>query len=130
MASLVAVRGMERSLRAPLGFQPKGVMLAGTDLTMADTGRAISAGTKAHVRRNARIPGVSAAGIIDRTLMGEGCCGSEGVFHAGTTDFRKEVFGAHNFSISPEYLDASGMRLLSGRNFTGTMRPIHLRWCW
>src|SRR4029077_1078515 len=31
----LALRGMERSLHAPLGFQPQGVMLAGTDLTMA-----------------------------------------------------------------------------------------------
>src|SRR5262249_51145394 len=34
-ASLVAFRGMERSLHAPLGFQPQSVMLAETDLTMA-----------------------------------------------------------------------------------------------
>jgi len=119
MASLVAVRGMERSLHAPLGFQPKGVMLAGTDLTMAGyREEQFLPVQRRMLEETARIPGVSAAGIIDRTLMGEGCCGSEGVFHAGTTDFRKEVFGAHNFSISPEYLDASGMRLLSGRNFT------------
>jgi predicted permease len=118
-ASLVAVRGMERSLHAPLGFQPQGVTLAETDLTMAgykeDQFLPVQ---KRMLEETARIPGVSAAGIIDRTILGEGCCGSESVFHAGTTDFRQEFFDARNFSISPEYLTASGMRLLSGRNFT------------
>jgi predicted permease len=118
-ASLVAVRGMERSLHAPLGFQPHGVMLAGTDLTMAGyKEEQFLPVQKRMLEETARIPGVSAVGIIDRTILGEGCCGSESVFPAGTTDFRKELFSAHNFSISPEYLAASGMRLLSGRNFT------------
>ena len=34
-ASLVAVRGMQRSLHAPIGFQPQGAMLATTDMQMA-----------------------------------------------------------------------------------------------
>lgn len=118
-ASLVALRGMQRSLHAPLGFQPQGVMLAGTDLTMAGyKEEQFLAVQKRMLEETAQMPGVSAVGIIDRTILGEGCCGSEAVFPAGTTDFRKELFDARNFSISPEYLAASGMRLLSGRNFT------------
>jgi hypothetical protein len=34
-ASLVALRGMQRSLRAPLGFQPEGAMLVETDMQIA-----------------------------------------------------------------------------------------------
>jgi len=34
-AALVAFRGMQRSLHAPLGFQPDGVVSAETDLHMA-----------------------------------------------------------------------------------------------
>ena len=118
-ASLVALRGMERSLHAPLGFQPKGVTLAGTDLTMAGYREdQFPSVQKRMLEETARIPGVSAVGIIDRTLLGNGCCGSEGVFPQGTTDFRKEVFDARNFSISPGYLQAAGTRLLAGRNFT------------
>jgi predicted permease len=118
-ASLVALRGMQRSLHAPLGFQPQGVMLAGTDLTMAGyREEQFLPVQKRMLEETAKIPGVFAVGIIDRTLLGEGCCGSEAVFSPGTTDFRKELFAARNFSISPEYLAASGMRLLSGRNFT------------
>ena len=118
-ASLVAFRGMERSLHAPLGFQPRDVMLAGTDLTMAGyKEEQFLPVQKRMLEETARIPGGSAVAIIDRAILGEGCCGSESVFPAGTTDFRKELFDAHNFSISPEYLKASGMRLLAGRNFT------------
>jgi predicted permease len=118
-ASLVALRGMERSLHAPLGFQPRGAMLAGTDLTMAGyREEQFLPVEKRMLEEAARIPGVSAVGIIDRTLMGEGCCGSETVFPADTTDFRKGVFDARNFSISPGYLEASGTRLLAGRGFT------------
>jgi predicted permease len=118
-ASLVALRGMQHSLHARLGFQPQGVMLAGTDLTMAGyKEEQFLPVQKRMLEETARIPGVSAVGIIDRTILGEDCCGSEGVFRADTTDFRQEVFDAHNFSISPEYLEASGMRLLAGRNFT------------
>src|SRR5581483_3099729 len=65
-----------------------------------------------------RIPGVTDAGVIDRVMLGQGCCGSEGVFPRGTTDFRKELFQARNFSISPGYLEAAGTRLLSGRDLT------------
>jgi predicted permease len=118
-ASLVALRGMERSLHAPLGFQPEGVMMAGTDLTMAGyREEQFLPVQKRMLEEAARIPGISAVGIIDRTILGEGCCGSEGVFRAGTTDFRKEILDARNFSISPGYLEASGMRLLSGRKFS------------
>ncbi|HEY6850245.1 MAG TPA: ABC transporter permease [Terracidiphilus sp.] len=118
-ASLVALRGMQRSLHAPLGFEPKGGMLAGTDLTMAGyREEEFLTVQQRMLEETARLPGVSAVGIIDRTLLGNGCCGSEGVFRAGTTDFRKEVFDGRNFSVSPGYLEAAGTRLLSGRSYT------------
>ena len=94
-------------------------MLAETDLTMAGYPEVrFLPIQKRMLEAVSRIPGVSAAGIIDRTLLAEGCCGAEGVYPAGTTDFRKEVFDAHNFSISPGYLEAAGTRLLAGRNLT------------
>jgi len=116
-ASFVALRGMARSLHAPFGFQPQGVMLAETDLTMAGYREdQFPVLQKRMLEEVAQIPGVSAVGMIDRTILGKDCCGTEGVFRAGTTDFRKELFDAHNFVISPGYLEAAGTRLLAGRN--------------
>jgi predicted permease len=118
-ASFVALRGMSRSLHAPLGFQPQGVMLAETDLTMAGYSEDQSLTLqKRMLEEVAQIPGVSAVGMIDRTILGKNCCGGEAVYREGTTDFRKAIFEAHNFKISPGYLEAAGTRLLAGRNIT------------
>ena len=116
-ASFVALRGMARSLHAPLGFQPQGVMLAETDLNMGGYSEDQSLTVqKRMLEEVAQIPGVSAVGMIDRTILGKGCCGFESVYRNGTTDFRKEIFDAHNFKISPGYMEAAGTRLLAGRN--------------
>jgi len=118
-ASLVALRGMERSLHARLGFQPQSVMLAETQLNMGGYAEDQWPPVQRRMAEQAAlIPGVSAAGVIDRAMLDNDCCGSEAVFRSGTTDFRKEVFAAHMFSISPGYLTAAGTRLLSGRDFT------------
>ena len=120
-ASLVAFRGMERSLHAPLGVQPQGVTLAATQLNMGGYQEDQSLPVqKRMIEETERIPGVSAVGIADRTLLGNDCCGNESVFRQDETDFRTSnmLFQAGNFSISPGYLKAAGTRLLAGRDFT------------
>jgi predicted permease len=119
-ASLVALRGMERSLHAPLGFQPKGTVLAGTDLNMGGYSDAQSLPVqKRMIEAAARIPGVTAVGTIDEIPLGTGG-GNTLIFQQGTTDFRdtNSVFAAKFYSISPGYLQAAGTRLMTGRNFT------------
>ena len=119
-ASFVALRGMQRSLHAPLGFQPQGVILADTDLHMGGhSGASITPVRKRMLEEVARIPGVISVGIIDETPLGTGGSSSP-VYREGTTDFRMSnmAFGAKYFSISPGYLAAAGTRLLSGRDFT------------
>jgi len=118
-ASLVAVRGMQRSLRAPLGVQPQGVMLATGDLDMANlTGDQVLATQKRMIDAAERIPGVTAVGTTNAappSVLG----GDEVVYRRGTADFRfsNSVLDAMFYSISPGYLRAAGIRLLAGRDF-------------
>jgi len=60
-ASFVALRGMQRSLHAPLGFQPQGVLLAQTDLHMGGhSDRSAPLLQKHMLEETRRIPGVTA----------------------------------------------------------------------
>jgi predicted permease len=119
-ASLVAVRGMQRSLRAPLGAQPQGVTLATGDLDMANlTGDEVLESQKRMIDAAARIPGVTAVGTTNAappSVLG----GDEVVYRQGTADFRfsNSVLDAMYYSISPGYLHAAGTKLLAGRDFT------------
>ena len=116
----VALRGMQRSLQAPLGFQPQDVLLAETDLHMGGNwGASVTQIRKRMLDEVGRIPGVTAVGISAETPLGSGGS-STAVFRMGTTDFRmsNSAFGAKYFSISPGYFQAAGTRLLNGRDFT------------
>jgi predicted permease len=119
-ASFVALRGMQRSLNAPLGFQPQGVMLAETDLHMGgyrdDSATRIQ---KRMLQDVAAIPGVTAVGIINETPLGARG-DSTPAYRSDTTDFRgsNSQFEAQYRSISPGYLDAAGTHLLAGRDFS------------
>ena len=119
-ASFVALRGMQRSLRAPLGFVPQGAMLAVTDLHMGgykDT-EAVQV-QKRTIEEVGQLPGVESVGTINETPLGTG--GSTAlVYRQGTSDFRQSnsVFGAKYYSISPGYFAAAGTRRLTGRAFT------------
>lgn len=119
-ASLVSLRGMERSLHAPLGFSPQGAMLAEADLQMAGYSDATALPMQRRmIDEAARIPGVIAVGTIDQPpLTGGGS--STPVYRDGTADLRQSnaVTGAKYFSISPGYLVAAGTRLLAGRDLS------------
>jgi predicted permease len=120
MSSFVALRGMVRSLHAPLGFQPQNVTLAETDMQMA--GHSDDASLLIQQRmleESARIPGVKAVGTINQPPLGTGGSSSP-VYPQGTTEFRtsNSVLTAKYYSISPGYLQAAGTRLLAGRDFS------------
>lgn len=119
-ASLVALRGMQRSLRAPLGFQPQGTMLAFTDMHMGGYSAASSTPLQQGMIEQAlRIPGVTAAATINEAPLGTGGS-STPVYREGTTLFTAShtAFGAKFYSISPGYLQAAQTRLMAGRDFT------------
>lgn len=118
-ASLVALRGMDRSLRAPLGFVPQGAMVADTDMHMAgysdDSAYPVQ---RRIIEQASQLPGVQAAGTIDSLPLGGG--GSNwSVYREGTTDLRfsNSVMTPHSYGISPGYLKAALTTLLAGRDF-------------
>ena len=119
-ASLVAVRGLARSLQSNYGIQPKNVMLVKTDLKMAgyEADKRVQM-EKRMLDAAAAIPGVDAVGYADRLPLSIGG-GDSDVYADATTDFRptNAAADAQNFSVSPDYFRAAGTALLVGRGFT------------
>src|SRR5579859_5951665 len=119
-ASLVAVRGLARSLQSNYGIQPKGVMLVKTDLQMAgyDGNQRVQM-QKRMLDAAAAIPGVTTVGYTNRLPLSIGG-GDSDVFVDTTNDFRptNAVADAQNINVSPDYFRAAGTALLSGRTFT------------
>jgi len=116
-ASMVAVRGMTRSMDARLGFEPANVMLADTDLVMAGyNGDAVPAMQKRMMDAVAAIPGVTSVGLTDQPPLGEDGKAPV-VFAEQTTDLRpaNALGRAMSYNISPEYFRAAGTVLLAGR---------------
>jgi predicted permease len=117
-ASLVAVRGMVRTLDAPLGIQPQGAMLAEVDLSqVGQAGDVIFEKRKEIIEAARGIPGVTAAGAVNRTPMTGGLHGIP-IYRPGTTEFtlKNYALAPYVFSMSPGYLEAAGTRLVGGRD--------------
>ena len=119
-SSMVAVRGLVRSLHSNFGFDPRNAVLVNADLDMAGySGDQVPAMQKRMIDAVAEIPGVRSVGLISEPPLRE-CCNSSTVFTDTTTDLRASNAAAEAviYNISPEYLQAAGTALLSGRTFT------------
>ncbi len=117
-ASLVAVRGLVRTLDAPLGIQPQGAMLVDIDLSQVrQAGDMTVEKEKAMIEAVRSMPGVTATGTVNRTPFTGGLHGIP-VFRPGTTEFKlnNSALAPYVFEISPGYLEAAGTRLLGGRD--------------
>jgi predicted permease len=119
-ASLVAVRGLARSLQSNYGFQPQGAMVVHTDLRMAG----YDGDQRARMQRHmldvvAAIPGVTAVGYADRLPLSIGGNDSS-VYTDRTTDYRptNAVADAQQFNVSPDYFRAAGTTILAGRTIS------------
>jgi predicted permease len=119
-SSLVAVRGLARSLKSNFGFDPRNVTLVETDLNTAgyDGDRLLEMQKRMMVAAGA-IPGVESAAIIGRTPLFGGGFGAP-IFTDQTTDLRPSnaVVTASRFNTSPGYLHTAGTALLAGRDFS------------
>jgi predicted permease len=117
-SSMVAVRGLVRSLHSNFGFEPQNTILADTDLHMAGySGEGVPEMQRRMIDALETIPGVKTVGLIDRTPLVNGGYNGSLVFTDVTTDLRPSNAAADSFmfSISPEYFQAAGTALLSGR---------------
>lgn len=118
-SSLVAVRGLARSMHGNFGFEPKGAMLVDTTLGMAGYGAdRIPAMQRRMIDALQTLSGVDSVGFVSQIPLGGGGS-TEDVFTAQTTDLRTSNAAANVmvFKISPEYFHAAGTSLLAGRHF-------------
>jgi len=119
-SSLVAVRGLARSLHSNFGFQPEHVMLVDTDLQMAGYSGDKTPEMQRHMLDAVgAIPGVTAVGYVDHVPLGLGG-GDSFVYSDATTDFRPTnmVADAMNYNVSPGYFVAAGTTMLAGREIS------------
>ncbi len=119
-SSLVAVRGLARSMHSNFGFVPQNVMLAGTELHMSGyTDDRELQMQRRMLEAAAGIPGATAAGYVDHLPLGlEG--GDSFVYNDSITDYRPTNVAADamNYHVSPGYMQAAGTTLLAGRDLT------------
>jgi predicted permease len=119
-SSLVAVRGLARSLHSSFGFQPQKALVLSTDLVMAGySGDNVAIMQRRMIDAAAAVPGVTAVGTVDNIPLGLGWSETP-AYTDQTTDFRpsKEAAESIQYAVSPEYFAAAGTTLLAGRNLS------------
>jgi predicted permease len=120
-SSMVAVRGLLRSLHSNFGFEPRNAMLVNTDLSMAGyKADSVPAMQKRMIDAMASISGVTSVGLVNIPPLQAACCSESNIFTDKTADLRPANAAARviMFSISPEYLRVVGTPLLIGRELT------------
>jgi predicted permease len=119
-SSLVAVRGLLRSLENNYGFRPQNVTVLECDLHMAGySDDRVPAMQRRMLDAVSTIPGITATGYTSQIPLNFG--GGDSYVYADTvTDFRPTNYAADAmvYRVSPGYLAAAGTRLLAGRDLT------------
>ena len=119
-SSMVALRGLARSLHGNFGFQVENTMVVDTDVSMAGyADDKVIPMQKRMLEAVEGIPGVESVAIADQIPLGD-TSNDTTVFLETTSDLKASNAAANPilYRISPEYFHASGTGLLSGRNFT------------
>jgi len=121
-SSMVAIRGLVRSLHSNFGFEPRNTMLGAVNLAMAGyKGDQVPAMQRRMVEALQTIPGVEAAGLVEGyppLVYGAGF--KESVFKqdAGELKLSNAMIMPFRYDVSPGYFAAAGTSLLAGRSFS------------
>ena len=116
-SSMVAVRGLLRTMHSNFGFEPRNAMLLDTTLSMAGySGERVPIMEKRMIAALEAIPGVQHVGLVDQPPLHESWSPAN-VFTDATTDLRPTNAAAEviRYRISPDYFQAAGTALLFGR---------------
>jgi predicted permease len=120
-SSMVAVRGLTRSLFGSFGFE-RTAMLVSANLGMAGySGERVPDIERRMIEALKAIPGVERAGLVnDFPPLVYGAGSRTNVFKDETRDLsQSNIAGApYRYDISPGYFGAAGTSLLAGRDFT------------
>jgi predicted permease len=121
-SSMVAVRGLARSLRSNYGFETRNAMLVNANLAMAGySGDTMLAMQKRMIEAMEAIPGVEQVGLVNNfPPLVYGAGSRANVFKEETKDRRPSniVSMPYRYDVSPGYFDAAGTKLLAGRAFS------------
>ena len=121
-SSMVAVRGLVRSLHSNFGFEPRNTMLAGVNLAMAGyTGDQVPAMQKRMIEAMQTIHGVEAVGMVNGYPPLVYLAGTKvSVFKQETSDLKpaNAAIVPYRYDISPGYFEAAGTSLLAGRSLS------------
>jgi predicted permease len=121
-SSMVAVRGLVRSLHSNFGFEPRNTMLAGVNLATAGyTGEQVPAMQRRMIDAMQTIHGVEAVGMVNGYPPLVYTAGTRvSVFKQETTDLRQAnvAISPYRYDISPGYFAAAGTSLLAGRDLS------------
>jgi predicted permease len=120
-SSLVALRGLIRSMHSDFGFEPHGALLVATVLDMSGYhGDAVPAMQKRMILAATQIPGVTAVGMIDWAPLANGSWHDNDVFTDDATEFKpaNALASPVIYSITPGYMQSARTSLLAGREFS------------
>ncbi|MGD0631456.1 MAG: ABC transporter permease [Terracidiphilus sp.] len=121
-SSMVAVRGLVRSLQSNFGFDPRNTMTAGVNLTMAGYSMdKVPAMQRRMIDAMATIHGVEAVGLVNGYPPLVYTAGTRAnVFKEDASDLKASNAALMPFSydVSPGYFAAAHTSLLAGRSFS------------
>jgi len=121
-SSMVAVRGLVRSLHSDFGFDPSNTMMAGVNLVTAGySAEKVPAMQRRMIEAMASIHGVQAVGMVNGyPPLVYTAANRSSVFKDETSDLRPPNAAAipFEYDVSPGYFEAAGTGLLAGRTFS------------